>query len=238
MPAERKPAIFELRYYRLRNGAQIERTNEFLSKTYLPAIQRAGAGPVGFFAGMVAPQMPFAVSLTSYPSLAAMETTLAKLTADSQYQKGSDSFDSMTELSYIRMESSLMRGFRTMPTIEAPKSEAGRAPRVFELRTYEANNAKASRRKIGMFDDGEIAIFRRAKMLPVFFGETIAGANQPNLTYMLAFDSLSAREEAWKAFLADPEWHKLRATPGLTDAEIVSNISGSLLRPLPFSPIR
>jgi hypothetical protein len=30
----------------------------------------------------------------------------------------------------------------------------------------------------------------------------------------------------------------LRAQPGLSDAEIVSNISNAILRPLPFSPIR
>jgi hypothetical protein len=55
---------------------------------------------------------------------------------------------------------------------------------------------------------------------------------------MLAFDDLSHREQAWKAFAGDPEWQKLRATPGLSDAEIVSNISSAILRPLPFSPIR
>ena len=89
-----------------------------------------------------------------------------------------------------------------------------------------------------MFDDTEIKIFRRCGMLPVFFGETLIGRNLPNLTYMLAYDDLAAREKVWRAFAADPEWQKLRATPGLTDAEIVSNISNSILHPLPFSPIR
>jgi hypothetical protein len=116
--------------------------------------------------------------------------------------------------------------------------EAGRPQRIFELRMYEANNRKASRRKIRMFDGGEIAIFRRLGMTPVFFGETIVGAKMPNLVYMLAFDDLAHREKAWRAFGSDPEWQKLRAMPGLSDAEIVSNISSSILRPLPFSPIR
>jgi hypothetical protein len=89
-----------------------------------------------------------------------------------------------------------------------------------------------------MFDDGEIAIFRRLGLTPVFFGQTLIGANMPNLTYMLAFDNLAAREKAWQAFAQDPEWQKLRAQPGLSDAEIVSNISNSILRPLPGSDIR
>ncbi len=232
------PSFFELRYYRLRNGPQVERTNQFLSKTYLPAAVRAGAGPLGFFGGLVAPQMPFVLVLTGFRSLAAMEAAMDKMLADPEFRKGADAFDSMTELSYIRMESALFRGFRTFPNIQVPPVNDGQPPRVFELRTYEANHAKASQRKIGMFDEGEIDIFRKCKMTPVFFGDAIAGANLPNLTYMLAFDSLAAREEAWKTFLNDPDWQKLRVKPGLSDAEIVSNISGSLLRPMPYSPIR
>jgi hypothetical protein len=55
---------------------------------------------------------------------------------------------------------------------------------------------------------------------------------------MLSFDDLASRERLWRAFGSDPEWQKLRAQPGLSDAEIVSNISNAILRPLAFSPIR
>jgi hypothetical protein len=75
-------------------------------------------------------------------------------------------------------------------------------------------------------------------MRPVFYAETLIGARMPNLVYMLSFDNLAAREKLWQAFGADAEWQKLRAQPGLDDAENVSNISNSILRPLPFSDIR
>jgi hypothetical protein len=125
-----------------------------------------------------------------------------------------------------------------MPHVELPPTDGKRAARIFELRTYESPNEKTLARKIKMFDDAEIGIFRRNAMLPVFFGQTIVGANQPNLTYMLAFDDLAAREKAWSAFGKDPDWQKLRATPGLSDAEIVSNITNAIIKPLAFSPIR
>ena len=48
---------------------------------------------------------------------------------------------------------------------------------------------------------------------------------------MLSYENLAAREQLWSKFGADPEWKKLRATPGLSDAEIVSNISNAILRP-------
>jgi len=69
-------------------------------------------------------------------------------------------------------------------------------------------------------------------------GETIVGKNMPNLTYMVTFESLAAREKIWGDFGKDPEWQKLRAEPELADALIVSNISNAILRPLAFSAVR
>jgi hypothetical protein len=233
-----KNAIYELRYFHLRNGTQIQRTSDFLAKVYLPAAQRLGIGPLGFFNALIAEQSPFVLCLTSYASLAAIQTAMEKMAADREFQKGASEFSSAGELSYIRMENSVLRAFDSIPGIEVPTGDAKRPPRIFELRTYESPNVRASKTKIKMFDDAEIKIFRRCGMLPVFFGETLIGRNLPNLTYMLAYDDLAMRDRVWKTFGADPEWQKLRATPGLTDPEIVSNISNSILRPMPFSQIR
>jgi hypothetical protein len=68
-------AVIELRRIQLRNGPdnQRQRTVDFLDKHVLPAYQRAGAGPLGFFASSIAPNTPFLLTLASYPSLAAVE---------------------------------------------------------------------------------------------------------------------------------------------------------------------
>ena len=55
---------------------------------------------------------------------------------------------------------------------------------------------------------------------------------------MVWYDDIRAREAAWKRFLDDPDWKRIRNKPGWTNAEAVSNISNTFLRPLPFSPIR
>jgi hypothetical protein len=103
---------------------------------------------------------------------------------------------------------------------------------------YESNSGATLRRKINMFETGEIAIFKKLGMHPVFFAETIAGAHMPNLVYMLSFDDIAHRDRAWKAFGADEDWKKMRETPGNNDAEIVSNISNWIVTPTPFSPMR
>ena len=228
-------AIFELRYFRMRNGPQVQRTSEFLGKHYLPAAQRAGLGPLGFFSGVIAGESPFVLQLASYPSLEAVGSAADKIVSDKEFQKGFDEYNA--ELSYIRMENSLLRAFDVQPSLKPPRPPE-KGTHIFELRTYESPGVKASRRKIQMFNDGEAAIFQRLGMQPVFFGETLVGRNLPNLTYMLTFDDLAGREKLWSAFGRDPEWQKMRAIPELADALIVSNISNAILRPLPFSQIR
>jgi hypothetical protein len=237
-PASR--AIIELRYYRLRNSDenQRQRVSQFIQKSAMPAAQKAGTGPIGVFSSSVAADGPFLMLVTSYPSLSAMEQTGAKLAADSGFQKGLEAFNGQPGLSYERYERMLLRGFESVPQIEVPPGDAQRASRIFEIRTYESNNSSTLRRKIDMFNKGEVAIFRKVGMVPVFFGEMLVGPKMPNLTYMLGYDDLAAREKAWRAFGGDPDWKKMRETPGWADAEIVSNISNFLVSPLPFSQIR
>jgi hypothetical protein len=234
-----KNVILELRRIQLRNSAdnQRQRNNDFL-KQHVSALQRAGAGPVGVFSNTIATDGPFLLVLASYAGLAAMEQVQGKLAADAEYQKALDAYNALPGLNYERMESSLLRVFDGYPNVVPPPNDGKRAARLFEFRQYESNNTGTLRRKIKMFNDGEIGAFQRAGGQPVFFGETIVGARQPNLTYMLSYEDLAGRDKVWKAFAADPEWQKLRTTPGLSDAEIVSNITNYLVSPLPFSQIR
>jgi hypothetical protein len=233
-----KSQYFSLCYYYMRSGPQVDRTTKYLSDAYLPAARRAGVKISGFFSPVIGERSPFILSLAVYPSPAAIQTVSAHLAEDRDFQKGWDEYNAIGDPAYSRMETALLRAFDGIPQLTAPPTDAKRAARTFEMRTYESMNEKASRRKIKMLEDGEAGIFRRVGMSPVFFGQGIFGRNLPSLTYMLAFDDLAARERLWKEFGADEEWRKLRAQPGLSDAEIVSNIGNEILRPLAFSEIR
>jgi len=234
-----KSTYIELRRIQLRNSPdnQRQRNTEFL-REQLAAFQRAGASMTGAWASSVAPNGPFLLTLIAYPSFAAIEQVFAKVGGDALYQKAAETFHAQPGLNYERMESSILRTFDGYPAVVASPNDGKRPARLFEVRTYESNTAATLRRKIKMFNDGEIGAFQRAGGQPVFFAETLAGPNQPSLTYMLSYEDLAGREKVWKAFGADPEWQKLRTAPGLSDAEIVSNISNYLVTPLPFSQIR
>jgi len=230
----------ELKTWRFHNGPenQPERVAEYLKNGLAPALTRSGAELAGAFANIIGPDGPYYVTLTQYASLGEMQSVLTKLAGDEAHQRALQTLSSGPGLPFLRVESSLLRSFDVMiEPAHAPDSDK-RSSRVFELRTYESQTFVTLARKVAMFNSGEAQIFERLGMRPVFFGETIVGPKQPNLSYMLSFDSLAERDRLWSAFGSDPEWQKLRSQPGLADAEIVANISNVILRPLPFSAIR
>ncbi|MBM3840394.1 MAG: NIPSNAP family containing protein [Verrucomicrobia bacterium] len=231
--------FYELRMYHLRRGPKQKLFDDFYREAAVPAWNRAGVAPVGVFNVMVGPDSPTTYVLLTHKSLESMATATDRVRADAQYQKTGAEFINATpsDPAYVRVESSLLAAFEGMPRLEVPAGVAEKKPRLFELRTYESHSKKANKKKIEMFNQGEIAIFRRTGLQPVFFGETLVGSKMPNLTYMLVFENMAARDKAWGTFVADPEWKKLSATPGYTDPEIVTNISNLFLRPTAYSQI-
>ena len=227
--------FYELRKYHLRRGPMQKRFDDFYREAAIPAMNRAGISPIGVFSVMTGPDSPTMYVLLPHKSADAFAGANERVRADADYQKAGAEFINApaTDPSYVRVESSLLLAFENMPKIEAPAKKG----RMFELRTYESHSKKANKKKIEMFNTGEIAVFRRTGLAPVFFGETLIGPKMPNLTYMLVFENMAEHDKNWGQFGSDPEWKKLSTTPGYTDVEIVSNISNLFLRPTAYSQI-
>src|SRR2546428_445073 len=243
LPQDAKKAerqCYELRIYHLRRGPKVKLFNDFIRTAALPAMKRIAVGPLGVFDVMIGPGSPSLYVLIPYKSPDDFATAADRLSQDGDYQKLGAEFINLpaTDPGYERAESSLMVAFEGMPKLEVPPARSEGPPRIFELRTYESHSRKANKKKIEMFNSGEIKIFHRAGLQPVFFGETLVGPKLPNLTYMLAFDNMAAHDKAWDAFRVDPDWKKLSTTPGYGDAEIGSSISNTILRPASYSEIR
>lgn len=232
--ADDKPVreYYELRQYRMRRGRMTDGIHPYLRTALVPALNRAGIQPVGVF------DVLFGDSPTTYVLMphSSIESTVTRLD-DAEYRKAGAAFleAPASDPAYERMESSLLLAFEKMPKVQPPDTTK---PRIFELRRYESQSERASKKKIEMFNDaGEMAIFRRIGFRPVFFGEMLIGPRRPNLTYMLCFDSLEAREKLWNVFRNDPEWKKLSAMPEYKDSEVVSGISSIVLNPAPYSQV-
>jgi NIPSNAP len=237
-PSRPMPQYYELRQYHLHTTMRQE-FGDYLQDVSVPALNRVGIEPVGVFTTMFGPRSPTFWLLLPHTDIESFATLGTKLAADSGYRSGGAEHHSRPSSSpaYVRIESQLMRAFDGMPVIEKPSGATAGPSRVFELRTYESHSKAAHTKKMEMFNAGEIAIFRRTGLAPVFFGSNLIGQRLPSLTYMLVFENMAARDTNWGRFVADPDWKALSNTPGFTDAEIVSNITSLVLRPTGFSQI-
>ncbi len=231
----RQRQYFEMITYHTNIGPRKSRVADFYRDVALPAYSRLGIGPVGVFSPLYGPNDPSLYILVPHQNVETALRGSTLLLDDEEFRRSGASFlnASLDDPSYVRQERQFMHAFVDMPQVAVPVKGSNR---IFELRIYESHSVIAGQKKIDMFNEGgEIAIFHKTGLTPVFFGETIFGPRMPNLTYMLGFESMSERDAAWDRFIVDPEWIALRDDP--TYADTVSNIADFILRPLPFSQI-
>jgi len=227
----------ELRRYHLLPGRKQSAFMEFVGNAAIPAMNRAGVSRVGAFTVVYGENAPSLLLVLSHQTLDSVVSLRDRLANDAEFARaGAAILDApLSDPAFVRVESTLLRAFEALPTLEPSAGAAKAAPRIFELRTYESHSDRAALNKLKMFNAGEVPIFRRAGLTPVFFGETLIGAKMPSLTYMLTFSDITARDAAWAKFGQDPEWKFLSADPQYRDN--VSAITDIILQPTSYSQI-
>ncbi|MES1215429.1 MAG: NIPSNAP family protein [Bacteroidota bacterium] len=225
--------LYELREYEMKFGTDQSQLENYFRSALIPALNKQGVKTVGVFKEYGKSDPAKIYLLIPYTSFDNYLSITSKVKSDEDFIKNSQAYNSIPadKPAFNRYSSSFMIAFDVLPKMVAPAS----GPRIFELRTYEGYSEDALRRKVKMFNDGEVPIFIRANLIPVFFGEVISGDNQPCLTYMVTCKSMEERDKGWTSFLTDPDWKKLSGDPQY--ANTVSNIIKTFLVPVDYSQV-
>lgn len=227
-----KQEYLEMRKYQPLLGSKKRELDDFMRTVGIPAMNRVGIGTVGAFTPKYGENGPSLYLLMVHKTLESVMTADRRLLEDSEFRKSEFANASLSDPGYVRYESSLMIAFKDLPKLQVPEKKK----RLFELRTYESHSIKAAKKKIEMFNEGgEIAIFKKTGLTPVFFGESIIGPKLPNLIYMLVFEDLTDRDKRWGVFGSSAGWKNLRSKPEYKDT--VSNITDVILQPKGYSQI-
>lgn len=166
---------------------------------------------------------------TSAPSFAMLEAYHDTIHAALPPEKRIHTF--AEEALYTVQECNLLRAFPHCPKLEVPTMSPDR---VVQYRCYFSPSPDRNRAKRFMFDErGELALFKRCGMLPVFFGETLYGTNQPNISYMLSFENDAARRAGWEKFIKSEEWAQMSHEPEFKDT--ATQVRNLFLKPTPGS---
>jgi len=232
-----KRRVFVFDQYFLKNGTQAGRFHEYAQKTALPALGRVSSGPKIVLEALMAPHMPQVATLFGFGSVEELLGARERLRADEEWKKGFEAWENHPEQPYEHLTSTLLELTDYCPTV--PTSlEPRNAPRIFEIRVYHSPTWRQLRALHERFAGPEIQIFHRVGVHPILYSSTVFGGQLPNLTYVIPFDDLAAREKAWNAFGADPEWVKVRKESIDKHGQISSTSQISLYRATAYSPIR
>ena len=233
---EKTKRVFLLEHLFLKNGTQPSRLHDYLGKALIPALDKVHSGPKIVLEALVAPHMPQVTLILGFDSPAQLFQLGAKLHADKELMAQFEGWEKDPEQPYEHYSLDLLEATDYCPEVKAEPDR--KTPRVFELRTYHSPTWRQLRALHERFAGPEMKIFHRVGVHPILYTSTIIGQQMPNLTYLIPFENLAAREKAWAAFGADPEWVKVRKESIEKHGQISSVIQMSLWRATPYSPIR
>jgi len=219
---------YELRKYILKSPEKQKLILDYLTTAEIPALNRIGIKPVGVFK-MLEPDTLDLYVLLIHNSLKSVIAVSSLIDSDPQYRKDYEKLLNapISDPAYERINTYLLLAFEQIPRLEIPTKADSR---IFQLRIYESHDSIKASKKVEMFNTGgEIALFRKTGLNPVFFGRAIIGSDLPNLTYMLAFDNIEQKDKCWDNFRNSAGWEKLKADPYYADT--VSKVTNILLRP-------
>lgn len=169
--------------------------------------------------------------ITAAPSFANFENLHEKLSGPLPDEKRFQRFKD--DALYIGQENALLRAFPNCPSLAVPTLDPDR---VLQYRCYFSPSLERNRAKRKMFDiRGELALFRKCGMNPVFFGETLYGTMMPNVSYMLSFKNNEACKAGWDKFRKSEEWSKMKSESEFKDT--ATQVRNLFLKPSPKSEI-
>jgi hypothetical protein len=235
--SEKKTRLYLLEMFSLKQGTQLARLHDYLSQAALPALGKIHTGPKIVLEALVAPHMPQVVLILGFQSSNEFWSVRGGLNQDQELDKAFGAWQAGPEPPFEHQNNALLEAADYSPEA-VPLDPAPQTPRIFELRVYHSPSYRHLKALHERFAGPESKIFHKAGVNPILYTSTVVGPNMPNLTYVIPFDNLAARERAWNAFSADPEWIKVRKESIDLHGQIVSSTQISLYRAAPYSPIR
>lgn len=225
--------IYELRKYTLTATGRLP-FDQYWHAVTVPALTRNGARCVGVFEELTPSDPAYMYVLVVYPSWNEYLQLSDKIATDDTFMERKQFWDNIPsqDKPFERYDTWILEafsGFQQLLQYDITED------RIFEMRTYEGYNEDAVRRKVGMFNNEEIDIFRKTGLHPVFFSKMVAGPQMPALTYLLKFKDMAERDANWKVFVDSPDWKGIKDKPEY--AETVSKIIQVFLKPTSYSQI-
>ena len=233
---EPRTAFYVFDRFYLKHGTQLARFHDFTRNSLLPALDKLESGPKIVLQALVAEHMPQVATIFGVPSIDEYWAVHEQLAGDAQFSSGFAGWERGPEAPSEHYSSTLLRTTDYSPEIDAASEDA--PERIFEMRVYHSPSHRQLQALHDRFAGPVIRIFHRVGIHPILYSETVFGPDKPSLVYLIPFDSLAEREQAWSRFAADPEWAKVRQESIDRHGHIASVVRMTLFKAMDYSPVR
>lgn len=117
------------------------------------------------------------------------------------------------------------------PNLPSTIKNVDKGSRCFELRTYTVREGSSIDVLHARFRDKTTALFKKHGMTIIGYWQPVAKPD--TLIYILAYKDGAARDAAWAAFNADPDWVKAR-----TEMQVNVQVDNVFMSATDYSPMK
>lgn len=224
-----KSKYFEMRTYTAAEGKMPDLIKRFENHT-LKLFKKNGIENVAYFISEEHPDQTLTFIL-GYPDEASRDVLWNKFANDPAWIAAKNASEVNGGL-VQKVDQTFMVWADNLNDHKKPKPSG-----IFQMRTYYCLPGRIENIQT-RFRDHTRALFEKQglKNYPYWLTVEKDGA-QPKLVYILGHDSKEAYNEAFKRFVADPDWIKARDASE-ADGKIVEKIDAVFYTALPFSPMK
>ena len=218
--------VIALESFCVTDAEQVPNLRSYVAGTLLPCMDRLSNSPRMCLEAVVAPHTPQTLLLTVYSSFNEMLEVRERIASDPRVRRAWAGIESGQVLDDVRSQVLIVN----QESLRFPES-AFTKPGLFEVRTWHAPAWRG-----GLAPEVR-SILSRVGVDPIVAGATAAGEHLPRFTYVLPFDSLAARQQAWARLDEDPRWMEMQRESITRFGSGARTTAKAIYKLAPYSPL-
>lgn len=206
------------------DAAQMQHLGSYIADTLLPCMDKLRNAPKMCLEAIVAPHTPQTLLLTVYSSFNEMLEQRARIASDPRVRRVRAGIESTQVLDDVRSHVLIVNE-------ESVRFPAASASGLFEVRTWHAPAWRGG-------PTPEVSsVLRRLGINPIVAGATVAGEHLPRFTYVVPFENLATREQAWARLDGDAQWMAMQRESIARFGSGARTTAKAIYKLAPWSPL-
>ena len=219
--------VIALESFCVTDADRVPHLRSYVADTLLPCMDQLGKTHRMCLEAIVAPHTPQTLLLTAHSSFNEMLEVRERIASDPRVRRAWAGIESGQVLDDVRSQVLIV----SQESLRFPAESAFAKPGLFEVRTW---HAPAWR---GGVAPEVSSVLSRVGVDPIVAGATTAGEHLPRFTYVVPFDSLAARQQAWARLDEDAQWMKMQRESITRFGSGARTTAKAIYKLAPYSPL-